>query len=45
VGRDLQLDLSSSGPLNFFVYPHVEVDGASRDDTILRRFSFTEVGT
>ena len=44
-GRDLQLDLSSSGPLNFFVYPHVEVDGVARDDDVIRRFSFTEVGT
>ena len=45
MGRDLQLDWSSSEPLNFFVYPHVEVDGVPRDDEVIRRFSFTEVGT
>jgi len=31
VGRDLVLDGQKSAPLNYFVYPHVEVDGKAHD--------------
>jgi transglutaminase-like putative cysteine protease len=42
LGRDLRLEPASE-PLNFFVYPHVEVDGVPYDG-VTRRFSFAEVG-
>ena len=32
VGRDIQLQPpSASGPLNYFVYPHIEIDGTVID--------------
>lgn len=43
LGRDLVLSPEQKGsPLNFFVYPYVEVDGRSWDD-IERRFSFEDI--
>jgi hypothetical protein len=44
-GRDLELVPKQSGPpLNFFIYPYVEVDGKRYpDDKIERRFSFRDV--
>ena len=41
IGRDIQLPGSASGPVNFAIYPHVEVDGQEYDnvETIL---SFTD---
>lgn len=42
-GRDLQLVPQASEPLNYFVYPHVEVDGKPFAG-IEKRFSFSDVG-
>ena len=44
VGRDLVLEPASAKPLNFFVYPYVEIDGAPYDG-VTRHYAFTEVGT
>ncbi len=37
IGRDIQLPLSETGPVNYSIYPHIEVDGAvhARVDTEL----------
>ena len=45
VGRDLVLTPKQDGPpLNFFVYPYVEVDGkAYPDEKIARRFRYVDV--
>jgi len=43
LGRDLELEPAASEPVNFFVYPHVEVDGMPFDG-VTRRFSFAEIG-
>ena len=44
VGRDLRLDPPQAGePLNYLVYPYVEVDGAVYPD-VSNRFSFVDVG-
>ena len=44
-GRDLVLDPPQSGePLNYFVYPYVEVDGKKHED-VTTRFSFADVGS
>jgi hypothetical protein len=44
-GRDLTLEpKQNAGPLNFFVYPYVEVDGKAYPQVkIARKFSFKEV--
>jgi hypothetical protein len=42
-GRDLELR-SASDPLNFLVYPHVEVDGKPFGG-VDKRFSFSDLGT
>jgi transglutaminase-like putative cysteine protease len=41
VGRDLQPPGSAAGPLNFFIYPHVEVNGAKHPG-VSSSFSFRE---
>ena len=42
VGRDLQLEPRQDGPpVNYFVYPYIEVDGKPYDK-IEKKFSFTE---
>jgi transglutaminase-like putative cysteine protease len=42
IGRDLQLEPRQDGPpVNYFVYPYVEVDGKPYDK-IEKKFSFTE---
>ena len=42
-GRDLRLEpRQKSGPLNFFIYPHVEVDG-KRHTKLEKQFSFAEI--
>ncbi|MFQ5600536.1 MAG: transglutaminase-like domain-containing protein [Candidatus Krumholzibacteriia bacterium] len=42
LGRDLKLVPTASEPLNYFVYPYVEVDG-TKHSHVKRRFSFVEV--
>lgn len=44
-GRDLTLvPKQAAGPLNFFIYPHVEVDGAAWPaEKIATRFAFNDV--
>ena len=45
MGRDLRLNPPQQGkPLNYFVYPYVEVDGQEFPNIALA-FSFTDVGT
>src|SRR5215467_11582043 len=45
MGRDLRLDPPQAGkPLNYFVYPYVEVDGQEYPNVSLT-FSFADVGT
>jgi transglutaminase-like putative cysteine protease len=45
MGRDLRLSPPQDGkPLNYFVYPYVEVDGQEFPNVALA-FSFTDVGT
>ena len=45
VGRDLRLNPPQEGaPLNYFVYPYVEVDGREHPDVSLA-FSFADVGS
>jgi transglutaminase-like putative cysteine protease len=41
-GRDLRLEPPASEPLNFFVYPYVEVDGVQHLG-VKRSFSFAEI--
>jgi hypothetical protein len=45
VGRDLKLVPEQAGkPLNYFVYPYVEVNGIARDqDSIKTSFAFKDV--
>ncbi|HZP24470.1 MAG TPA: transglutaminase domain-containing protein [Terriglobales bacterium] len=44
-GRDITLSPRQDGPpLNYFVYPYVEIDGKAYDATS-RRFSFSEMST
>ncbi len=43
-GRDLVLEPSASGPLNFFIYPRVEVDGVVHT-AVKQRFTFVECQT
>ena len=42
-GRDYRLPGATAAPLNFLIYPHVEVDGALHA-SVERSFSFREVG-
>jgi len=43
IGRDLQLgDGHTTGPLNYFIYPHVEV-AAEQLDSVKSRFRFSEI--
>jgi len=43
IGRDLELgDGHTTGPLNYFIYPHVEVAGKRLDD-VKRSFRFSEI--
>jgi transglutaminase-like putative cysteine protease len=43
IGRDLELgDGNITGPLNYFIYPHVEVAG-KRLDNVKRQFRFSEI--
>ena len=45
MGRDLRLNPAQDGkPLNYFVYPYVEVDGQEYNNVSLA-FSFAEAGT
>lgn len=45
VGRDLTLEPRQDGaPINYFVYPYVEVDGKPYDK-LVKRFTFREAGT
>jgi transglutaminase superfamily protein len=44
VGRDLVLEPAAAKPLNFFIYPYVEIDGTPYDG-VTRHYAFTEVGT
>jgi transglutaminase-like putative cysteine protease len=45
VGRDLELVPRQDGkPLNFFIYPYVEVDGKAYDK-IEKRFTYKDLGT
>jgi hypothetical protein len=42
-GRNLTLvPAQKSGPLNYFIYPHVEVDGR-KHEAVERSFSFTDL--
>jgi hypothetical protein len=44
MGRDLRLDPAQTGkPLNYFVYPYVEVDGQEYSNVSLA-FSFADSG-
>jgi transglutaminase-like putative cysteine protease len=45
VGRDIDLEPRQQGPpLNFFIYPYVEVDGkALPADKVVRRFSYKDL--
>lgn len=44
MGRDLVLNPPQSGePLNYFVYPYVEVDG-KKWENVSSHFSFADVG-
>lgn len=44
-GRDLQLSAAQQAqPLNYFIYPHVEIDGKPYTGKISKRFSFRTVG-
>ena len=43
-GRDLVLEPPASAPLNFLVYPRVEVDGVEYPG-VTRSFSFAEIRT
>jgi len=43
IGRELELgDGHTTGPLNYFIYPHVEVAG-KRLDNVKRSFRFSEI--
>jgi len=43
IGRDLELgDGHTTGPLNYFIYPHVEVAGKQLD-SVKSRFRFSEI--
>jgi hypothetical protein len=45
MGRDLRLNPAQAGkPLNYFVYPYVEVEGEEYPNVSLA-FSFADVGT
>ncbi|MFQ5870327.1 MAG: transglutaminase-like domain-containing protein [Candidatus Zixiibacteriota bacterium] len=41
VGRDIHIPQSSAGPLNYVIYPHVEVDGRPHEK-VETRFSFRD---
>ncbi len=44
-GRDLVLEPAQAGePLNFFIYPYVEVDGKPVEVGVERRFAFRDLG-
>jgi transglutaminase-like putative cysteine protease len=44
VGRDIVLrPHPQSGPLNYFVYPHVEADGEPFQETVLSKFYFRDL--
>ena len=43
-GRDLELGpAQTSGPLNYFIYPHVEVGGEAWKGPIEKTFTYTDV--
>ena len=42
VGRDIRIPQASAGPLNYVIYPHVEVDGGPHEK-VETRFSFRDV--
>ncbi len=44
LGRDVQLEPRASERMNYFIYPHVEVDGVTHSK-VERRFSFFEVNS
>jgi len=45
MGRDLVLNPAQAGePLNYFVYPYVEVDG-KKWENVANQFSFADAGT
>ena len=44
-GRDLVLSPGSAGqPLNYFIYPYVEVGGAPSPERLHTRFSYRDLG-
>ena len=44
MGRDIQLgEGHESGPLNYFIYPHVEVGGYAWEGPVRKEFSFEEL--
>ncbi len=44
IGRDLELGSGhESGPLNYFIYPHVEVGGRLYEGEVTTKFSFEEI--
>lgn len=45
-GRDLVLDPPQAGaPLNFFIYPYVEVDGKPLDGGVEKKFAFKDLSS
>lgn len=44
IGRDLSFPGMRGAPLNYFVYPHVEVDGELHSD-VERRFAYRDLGS
>lgn len=42
IGRDIKLPGSASGPLNYSIYPHVEIDGLVHDK-VTTKFSFKQI--
>ena len=43
-GRDLELgNRQKSGPLNYFIYPHVEVAGEAWSGPVEKTFSYEDV--
>ena len=41
VGRDIAIARASAAPLNYVIYPHVEIDGSTHD-AVESRFSFRD---
>jgi hypothetical protein len=44
-GRDLKLGAAQQAqPLNYFIYPHVEIDGKPYTENISKQFAFRSLG-